>query len=147
VAIHTRTCTESQQAFHVEAIGFNLNTMVATLSTFADRLKLFSRFQNRPQFILLQCGRASGRLPARASAERARPKPALAPVFSTRVRSRPSPGPQATIHTGPGPGPGPLRPPRPRACRLARASGPAPGPRPAARSERAESSIMTMGAG
>jgi hypothetical protein len=40
VAIHTRTCTESQQAFHVEAIGFNLNTMGATLSTFADRLKL-----------------------------------------------------------------------------------------------------------
>ena len=54
VAIHTRTCTESQQAFHVEAIGFNLNTMVATLSTFADHLKLFSRFQNRPQFILEQ---------------------------------------------------------------------------------------------
>jgi hypothetical protein len=50
---NTRTCTESQQAFHVEAIGFKINTMGTTLSTFADRLKLFSLFQNRPQFILL----------------------------------------------------------------------------------------------
>jgi hypothetical protein len=46
-------CTESQQAFHIEAIGFDLNTMGATLSTFADHLKLFSRFRNQPQFILL----------------------------------------------------------------------------------------------
>jgi hypothetical protein len=46
VSIHTKTCTESQQAFHVEAIRFNLNTMGATLSTFADRLKLFPRFNS-----------------------------------------------------------------------------------------------------
>jgi hypothetical protein len=79
VAIHTRTCTESQQAFHVEAIGFNLNTMVATLSTFADRLKLFSRFQNRPQFILLQL--ETGRAVAASES-----------VFEPRPRS------QATSH-------------------------------------------------
>jgi hypothetical protein len=52
VAIHTKTCTESQQAFHVESIRFNLVTMSATLSTFADRLKLFSRSQNGPQLII-----------------------------------------------------------------------------------------------
>jgi hypothetical protein len=42
---------------HVEAILFYFNTMGATLPTFAELLKLFSRFPNRPQFILLRPGR------------------------------------------------------------------------------------------